>query len=629
MNTKLTRTRLLAPILLALVFFTASNAFAQQIDPTAWYRITAKHSGKCLSVEGGASSVDNGIGVIQWDCLEPEETQKWQIRPVGFGWYNIIAKHSGKALETRGGVGATGNRVLVQQGEHVSPGAANQQWWFNPLGDGFYQIVARHSGKSLDVNGDVNFGATGNGALVQQWEYLGGDNQKWRLTPLPDVVAGKLTYTDTEDPAGVVTFDRPIIGCRVQVWRAGVITTTTETDNDGRFSVFVPRMPDGTQTRLVVYATNAAAQVLGEVGPFFMPTASQPSSGGSTFFSKNFDHRYEVRSFNAAQNIRLAYNFAHARRDPNETEVIPIVDVSFIDHDAAGTRYNHPASSLLIHHNDSSRDLVIMHEYAHFLEDKIGSFLLLPSYHDTCFTSQRCLIPEQCANLEGTSRTQLINSPENAWMEGFADYFAMAVKRANPAAQFNLAAGGTMTESELNNPGPCLAVGREAFDGHIIDGEMVEKFVASALWAASSPPGSDAEVFQIFDHELDGSATGRLPNISQFRQAWVRRPGLDRARLDSILREHMPTVFGRSVSPLIIEPPVVIATTVPVGIAAEVAECKTTLQSGRVSWGAGTSWAPGNIDRLCNGTRNARNTISCFQSNVGALGWAAAIDACK
>ena len=65
------------------------------------------------------------------------------------------------------------------------------------------------------------------------------------------------------------------------------------------------------------------------------------------------------------------------------------------------------------------------------------------------------------------------------------------------------------------------------------------------------------------------------------------------------------------------------------GIAAEVAECKRILQSGKVSWGGGTSWAPGNIDKLCNRTTDARNTIACFQSKVEALGWAAAIDTCR
>jgi len=65
------------------------------------------------------------------------------------------------------------------------------------------------------------------------------------------------------------------------------------------------------------------------------------------------------------------------------------------------------------------------------------------------------------------------------------------------------------------------------------------------------------------------------------------------------------------------------------GSAAEVAQCKTILQSGKVSWGGGTSWAPGNIDRLCDGTKNAKETIACFQSIVDAVGWAAAIDKCK
>lgn len=65
------------------------------------------------------------------------------------------------------------------------------------------------------------------------------------------------------------------------------------------------------------------------------------------------------------------------------------------------------------------------------------------------------------------------------------------------------------------------------------------------------------------------------------------------------------------------------------GIAAEVAECKSILQSGKVSWGGGTSWAPGNIDKLCNGTKSAKETLVCFQSNVEALGGAKAIDKCK
>ena len=65
------------------------------------------------------------------------------------------------------------------------------------------------------------------------------------------------------------------------------------------------------------------------------------------------------------------------------------------------------------------------------------------------------------------------------------------------------------------------------------------------------------------------------------------------------------------------------------GDSAEVAECKSILQSGKVSWGGGTIWASGNIEKLCNGTKNAKETIGCFQSNVGKLGWAAAIEKCR
>ena len=88
--------------------------------------------------------------------------------------------------------------------------------------------------------------------------------------------------------------------------------------------------------------------------------------------------------------------------------------------------------------------------------------------------------------------------------------------------------------------------------------------------------------------------------------------------------------FGWECNSSNVAPPVVPAATDSAGgSAAEVAECKSTLQSGKVSWGGGTSWAPGNIDKLCNGTTNAKKTIACFQSNVEALGWAAAIDKCK
>jgi len=536
-------------VILLVILFAAGNTFAQEINPSGYYRITAKHSGKCLAVAGGPNSLRNGDRVIQWDCIEEEDNQKWQIIPVGGGYYKILAKHSGKSLDVFGGTAALGNGAIVEQWDYN--GSDNQMWRLIRDAGGYYNIVAKHSGKSLDINGGP--GATGNGPQAQQWDWVNGDNQRFRLIPLSisgtagaDSVTGTFTYTDTEvNPfgGGSATFNRPIIGCRVQVWRAGGLVNSTLTNEAGSFSVTVPHMPDGTDTTVLVYATNAAAQVLtGGFGPYFVKKSMNSTGTGPLDFSENFATPEQIRSFNAAHDIRLAYEFATARRDLLEKEVIPVVDVSFNDLGGLMTHYNAPGSGLVINREHNTRDLVIMHEYAHFLEDKIGSFLLLPSYHDTCFTTQRCLNPADCAQLPGTAMTQLVNSPENAWMEGFADYFAMAVKRANPAARFNLTGGGTMSEAELNHPGLCDAVGRAAFDGRTINGEMVEKYVASVLWLLSGSQGSDGAVFQIFDHELDGSATHVLPNIRLFHDAWVAR-GLDHARLDRILIEqHIPTV---------------------------------------------------------------------------------------
>ena len=550
MRTSILKTGLLAPLLLPLLLAAAGSAVAQ-IDPAAFYQIVAKHSGKCLDVAGGPDAVGNGVRVIQFEC-NGAANQQWKLVPVGDGYYKVLAKHSGKSLDVFGGNIATGNGVIVEQWDYHD--GDNQLWRFDPVEEGYYRIVAKHSGKSLDINGGPD--ATGNEVQAQQWDDVGGSNQRWRLTPTAatgvagvDNVTGTFTYSDTEaESAGAASFPRPIAGALVQVWRAGALAVSVDTDNAGAFNVNVPHLPDGTDTTVLIYATNAAAQVLAGFGPYYVSSSQRANAGAPLDFSTNFDGTQQVRSFNAAHDIRLAYDYARARRAPEESEVIPKVDVSFNDLGGLMTHYNAPGSGLVIGTEHNRRDLVILHEYAHFLEDKIGSFLLLPSYHDTCFTTQRCQVADKCAPLPEAPLTQLVNTPENAWMEGFANYFAMAVKRANPTERLNLTSGGTLSEGELDHPSACAAVGLAAFDGHMINGEMIERYVAGALWSASrsgDPAASETAVFQIFDHELDGSANGLLPNIKQFHDAWVGR-ALDHPELDRILGDNIPTVAAHN-----------------------------------------------------------------------------------
>jgi elongation factor Tu len=59
-------------------------------------------------------------------------------------------------------------------------GGANQRFLIEAVGSGFYRIMATHSGKVLDVTA---FGQE-NGTRIQQWTWLGGDNQLWEFIPI-------------------------------------------------------------------------------------------------------------------------------------------------------------------------------------------------------------------------------------------------------------------------------------------------------------------------------------------------------------------------------------------------------------------------------------------------------------
>jgi hypothetical protein len=173
------------PILLTLLFVAAGKAFGQAIDTTATYHIIASHSGKCLDVSGGSGALENGVQVIQNECMAGADSQKWKLTSVGDNYYKIMVQHSGKALDVNGGILMLRNGVPIKQWDYW--GGANQMWKLISVGGGYFEIMAKHSGKSLDIEGGP--GARGNGAPAKQYDYWGGDNQKWMLTALPTTPA--------------------------------------------------------------------------------------------------------------------------------------------------------------------------------------------------------------------------------------------------------------------------------------------------------------------------------------------------------------------------------------------------------------------------------------------------------
>jgi hypothetical protein len=105
---------------------------------------------------------------------------------VADGTYRVIARHSGKALDVYGEATADGSNV----DQWTSDGGKNQQWTLTHLGGNVYEILGVQSGKALEVattstaddtNVDIR---TYTGAANQQWivSALGGGY--FRLTPV-------------------------------------------------------------------------------------------------------------------------------------------------------------------------------------------------------------------------------------------------------------------------------------------------------------------------------------------------------------------------------------------------------------------------------------------------------------
>lgn len=137
-------------------------------------KVMPRHIGDgrmCLDVPGTAHAAP----ASQYWCDASDLTgaNRWTVRPLGNGYAEIIAQHSGKCLDVaheRMNHGAPVVQGTCWRGE-------NQQWSFQPVGDGYYEVRACHSGMCLDV---AHAATTANAPVVQATCW-GGSNQQWRF----------------------------------------------------------------------------------------------------------------------------------------------------------------------------------------------------------------------------------------------------------------------------------------------------------------------------------------------------------------------------------------------------------------------------------------------------------------
>ncbi|GAA3349528.1 RICIN domain-containing protein [Amorphoplanes nipponensis] len=143
----------------------------------------AQHSQQCLDNTNLATG--DGNRQQQYYC-EGGDQQLWNFRPVAgaAGTYTVVNQQSGKCLDVNGA--GTADGAAVQQWTCLT-GATNQQFTLRKVtysgNDSHdYQLVARHSGKCVDVS-EISTAAH---AVVHQWTCIPAGqgnplNQTWRL----------------------------------------------------------------------------------------------------------------------------------------------------------------------------------------------------------------------------------------------------------------------------------------------------------------------------------------------------------------------------------------------------------------------------------------------------------------
>ena len=193
-----------------------------------YYKITAKHSGKVLDVYWEKMEAGANVQQYYWNN---GDNQQWVVKDAGDGYFYIISKSNSLYMDVYGGVASNDVNIdtytghggtsekwkLIPAGEqsvadgkyqictalddssvisiseaskdacanallYANENHKNQVFNFEYQGDGYYKIIARHSGMALDVYNSEQ----SSGANVEQYPWKNSDNQKWVVKPAGD-----------------------------------------------------------------------------------------------------------------------------------------------------------------------------------------------------------------------------------------------------------------------------------------------------------------------------------------------------------------------------------------------------------------------------------------------------------
>lgn len=165
------------------------NSLNINADAQKWY-FTDAGNGYCylnsaLGTCADVHSAGTADGTTVWTyTFNGSDAQKWMLaeseyRPIEDGTYTFVtAVDETKAMEVTNG--AFDNFTNVQLNEKSN--TSSQKFEVSYVGDGYYQILAEHSGKSLDI---LN-GSRANGGNLQQYAWNNSSAQLWKFLEADD-----------------------------------------------------------------------------------------------------------------------------------------------------------------------------------------------------------------------------------------------------------------------------------------------------------------------------------------------------------------------------------------------------------------------------------------------------------
>ena len=166
------------------------------------FKIKNRNSGKFLDLDN--NKTDNNTAIVQFDDEGVEASQTWTFTEVmkGKGVYSICS-YGNKTQGMDVLNSSKGNGTQVQLYEYL--GKTNQQFILYDCDEGYYQLVARNSGKVVEIPNSTQ----GNGDWIKIYENNGTPTQQWAVVENRCNEAPAVTlYTDANYEGKAVTLSK-------------------------------------------------------------------------------------------------------------------------------------------------------------------------------------------------------------------------------------------------------------------------------------------------------------------------------------------------------------------------------------------------------------------------------------